>query len=106
MSVAKITINSVCNTSDNSVTLSNSSGKNQIQWNAAGQQTYTVTVPSNVFQEYPTGGSFTVGPTGWTPASPLTLLASPTKQTINNYISQNGNGCDVLAGAPQIVIGS
>jgi len=106
MAVTKVTINSVCDTSNNAVTLSNSSGNNQIQWNAAGQQTYTVTVPANVFQEYPNGGSFSVGPTGWTPASPLTLLASPTLQTISNYISQNGNGCAALGGGPQIVIGS
>jgi hypothetical protein len=106
MSVVRITINSVCNTSDNAVTLSNSSGKNQIQWNAAGQNTYTVAVPAGVFQGYSNAGSITVGPNGWTPDPPLTLVTNPTPQTISNYISQNGNGCDDLAGPPQIVIGS
>jgi hypothetical protein len=107
MAVTKVSINSVCNTSNDVVTLSNSSGNTQIQWNAAGKHTYTITVPANVFQEYPNGGSFDVTPTsGWTPTNPLTLLASPTLQTILNYISENGVSCTALGGGPQIVIGS
>lgn len=109
----QVTITGVCNTSNNSARLS-PSGNNQIQWQATGQNSYTLTLPRGVFVGYDGTGTFDLpisGP-GFQPASPLTLVPKPPAQTVSNYIYQNGGNCrtgsnyadGVLDPPPDIVI--
>ena len=100
-SPVQVTITSTCNTSNNSARLS-PSGNNQIQWQATGQNSYVLTLPQGVFVGYDGSGTFTLNivGTGFQPSTPLQLVASPTAQTISNYISQSGSNCPGTAGDP------
>ena len=110
-STVQLTITSVCRTSNNSVTLSNT-GNNQIQWQPTGQDSYTLKLPYGVFVGYETGsGTFDVpinAGGGFQPSTALQLVANPTNQTITNYIYQNGSNCSQIQGdpPPDIVIES
>src|SRR5215467_2978779 len=88
----QITIRSACKTSNNSVTL-DPEGNNQIQWQPAGQRSFTLKLPYGVFVGYETGtGTFDVAINeggGFQPSPALTLMASPTGQTITNYIYES-----------------
>lgn|SRR5689334_25108266 len=104
----QVTITSVCNTSNNAAQLSNngSNPKNQIQWNATGQNSYTLQLPGGVFQGHDSDFSLTIGSSGFQPSPPLQLVADPSGQTISNYIYQNGSNCPQTMGdpPPEIVI--
>jgi hypothetical protein len=104
-SPVQITITSVCKTSKNLARLS-PSGDNQIQWQAAGKNTFTLTLPKGVFQGHDGAGTFklTITGTGFQPATPLTLVLHPTAQLISNYIYQNGSNCSSDSPPPDIVI--
>jgi hypothetical protein len=104
-SPVKVTITSVCHTSNNLARLS-PSGDNQIQWQAAGKNTFTLKLPKGVFQGHDGTGTFhlTITGTGFQPATPLTLVPKPTAQLISNYIYQNGSKCLSDEPPPDIVI--
>src|ERR1044071_4576577 len=104
----QVTITSVCNTSDNAAQLSNNGAnpKNQIQWQATGQNSYTLQLPGGVFQGQDSDFSLDISGPGFQPSTPLQLVAEPSAQTISNYIYQNGANCPgaIADPPPEIVI--
>ena len=106
MPTIKVTITTVCKTSNNAAQLSNQANShNQIQWHAAGQNdSYTLHLPGGVFGGQPNDFTVVVSGSDFQPSPPLQLVSDPSKQTISNYIYQGDGNCRTEDPPPEILI--
>jgi hypothetical protein len=82
------------------------SGRNRVHWHTDEDKVFALLLPGGVFEGHPDVFALAVSGSDPVPNPPLKLLEYPEKQTISNYVYQNGERCieEDAQDPPDIVI--